>query len=94
MKYYGFDGVLIIEIVYEYVFHVITKLNIKAICKNTSDFSSHTYFVDLYTVLIATRVIRQWKLRHTQGYRRKYRLLMGPKRRVRTDDTPVGPLFN
>ncbi|OUU49627.1 MAG: hypothetical protein CBC12_07330 [Candidatus Puniceispirillum sp. TMED52] len=94
MKYYGFEGVLVLEMVNEHIFHVITYLNVKTTCKQASSFETHVNLVDLSTVRMVTRALSQWKLRHTQGYRRRYKLLMGPKRRIRTDDTPVGPLFN
>jgi hypothetical protein len=94
MKYSGFYGALVLELVHEHLFHVMTHLNVKATCTNASSFKPHTYLVDRLTVLRAKRALGRWRMRHAQGYRKRYRLLMGPKRRIRTDDTPVGPLFN
>ena len=89
MRYRGPYGSLVLDLVIEAVAAAKTRMHIRATCRAARALPQATRLTRGTDVALAQRVLCAWMVLHCHGYVRERTLLMGPKRRVRSDDTPL-----
>ena len=84
---------LIVQLVFDAPMLATTRLSLRAVNKaSLSAYVPSCRRLDcLYRIRIARNAMRVWKQGHSARYRRPHRTLLGPRRRRRTDDTPILP---
>ena len=87
--YPGQLGSLLLELVNDHVDHALTHIRIKMCCHTSTTFTTYTNLTVIADVLRARESFLKWVACHKKGYRRRYRLFMGPRRTLKNDDTPI-----
>lgn len=85
-------GDLLVELIHDYTVHAEARLALRSVSKVSREtLPQFGVLRSTYTIRLAKRVFYAWKLVHHSRYRRSYNLLLGSRRRERTDATPIIP---